>query len=48
MSEEIKFVGKISTMGKDKILISIPRNYWNDIEHLKGKHVKVIVSNALD
>ncbi len=42
----VRFIGKVSTMG-DKLIIVIPKDNHKEIGPLKGKHVKVVVEEAI-
>ena len=49
---KVTFVSKISQMiAKDrlqKVIITVPRDFWEDIEPLRQKQVKVTVEEAYD
>jgi hypothetical protein len=45
----VTFVSKISKMGTQKVIITVPRDFWDEIEPLrKLKQVKVIVEAAYE
>ena len=45
---QIKFIGRVSTMGKRKMVIYIPLEYHQNIlKQLKGKDLKVTLEEAL-
>lgn len=43
---EFKFVGKISSMG-DAFVIWIPKEFHKDVKSLKGKQIKIILSDEI-
>jgi hypothetical protein len=46
---KVTFVSKISMMGKQKVIITVPRDFWEEIEPLRQrKQVKVTVEEAYD
>jgi hypothetical protein len=46
---KVTFVSKISRMGKHKKMITIPRDFWEDIAPLElKKQVKVTVEEAYE
>lgn len=46
---KITFVSRISRMGKQKMIITVPRSFWEDMEPLEQrKQVKVTVEEAYD
>jgi hypothetical protein len=45
--QQLKFVGKVTNMGKEKMIVYIPKEFHKDIEHLRGKHVKITVDEIL-
>jgi hypothetical protein len=45
---QIKFIGRVSTMGKRKMVIYIPlEHHHNILKHFKGKDLKVTLEEAL-
>jgi hypothetical protein len=45
---QIKFIGRVSTMGKRKMVIYIPlEQHQNILKHFKGKDLKVTLEEAL-
>jgi hypothetical protein len=45
---QIKFIGKITTMGDKKVIIYVPMPYHKDVlKNFKGKPVKVTLEDAL-
>jgi hypothetical protein len=46
---KVTFVSKISKMGNQKVIITVPRDFWEEIEPLrKIKQVKITVEEAYD
>jgi dTDP-4-dehydrorhamnose 3,5-epimerase-like enzyme len=46
---KVTFVSRISMMGQQKMIITVPRGFWEDVEPLKQrKQVKVTVEEAYD
>ncbi len=44
----IKFIGKITTMGKKKVVIYVPQqNHKEILKYFKGRHVRVTVEDAI-
>ena len=43
---QVKFVGKISTMG-DKLIVVIPKDFHKDSVKMKGKQVKVVIDDEI-
>jgi len=39
----LKFVSKVSSMGKNRRIIEIPKDEHREADKLKGKNIKVIV-----
>lgn len=46
-SEEIKFLSYISTLGKDRMIINIPKKYHEEARELKDNPVVVIIKEAI-
>ena len=50
---QIKFVAKLGAMGKydkdkeEKFHVMIPRQYIDEIKHMKGKQVKVTIEDQI-
>jgi hypothetical protein len=45
---QVKFIGRISTMGERKMVIYIPLEHHQNIsKHFKGKDLKVTLEEAL-
>jgi hypothetical protein len=48
VTEPVKFIGKITTMGKGKVIIYVPLEFHSKvIKGFKGKHVKVTIEDAI-
>lgn len=43
---KVKFVSTISKMG-DKRIINIPRNFYDEVNKLTGKQVKIIIDDEI-
>ncbi len=43
---QLKFVGRISTQGKN-LIIWIPKEFHKDAKILKGKQVKIVVDDNI-
>jgi hypothetical protein len=43
---KVKFVSTISKMG-DKRIINIPRDFWDEVNKLNAKQVKVIIDDEI-
>lgn len=41
-----RFIGRVTTLGKDRFVITVPKEDNPSVEHLKGKRVFVIVKDA--
>jgi uncharacterized phage infection (PIP) family protein YhgE len=45
---QLKFIARVTSMGKDKVIIYVPKDFHKDIlKNLRGKQVKVIVEDAV-
>jgi hypothetical protein len=45
---QVKFIGKITTMGDKKVIIYVPMPHHKDVlRNFKGKPVKVTLEDAL-
>lgn len=45
---QLKFIGKITTMGQKKVIIYVPMQYHRDVlKSFKGKPVKITLEDAL-
>ena len=46
---KVTFVSRVSKMGEQKMIITVPRNFWDEMEPLRQKkQVKVVVEEAYD
>lgn len=43
---QVKFVARISSMGPDRFMINIPKDFHTDIKKIKSRQVKVIIEEA--
>lgn len=43
---QVKFVGRISSMGSDRLIINIPKDFHNEIKKIKTRQVKVSIEEA--
>jgi hypothetical protein len=45
---QMKFIARVTSMGKDKVIIYVPKDFHKDIlKNFRGKQVKVIVEDAV-
>jgi hypothetical protein len=45
---QLKFIARVTSMGKDKVIIYVPKDFHKDIlKNFRGKQVKVIVEDAV-
>jgi hypothetical protein len=45
---QLKFIGKITTMGEKKVIIYVPMSYHKDVlRNFKGKPVRITLEDAL-
>jgi GH25 family lysozyme M1 (1,4-beta-N-acetylmuramidase) len=45
---QIKFIARVTSMGKDKVIIYVPKDFHKDtLKNFKGKQVKVILEEAV-
>ncbi len=48
VTEPIKFIGKITTMGEKKVIIYVPQEFHSKVmKGFKGKHVKVTIEDPI-
>jgi hypothetical protein len=48
LTEPVKFIGKITTMGEKKVIIYVPYEFHSKVvKNFKGKHVKVTIEDAI-
>ena len=49
MVMQVKFIAKISSMGQDRFIINIPKDFHADIKNLrkKARQVKVTIEEAI-
>ena len=43
----VKFVAKISKMGDRKLVINIPKDFFNKVDKLIGKQLKVTIDDEI-
>lgn len=43
----VKFVSTISKMGPNKRIINIPKDFWDEIDKLEGKQLKITVDDKM-
>ena len=46
LTKEARFLGRVTTLGVDRFIITVPKEDNPSIEHLKGKRVFVIARDA--
>jgi hypothetical protein len=45
---QLKFIARVTSMGKDKVIIYVPKDFHKDLlKNFRGKQVKVIVEDAV-
>ena len=45
---QVKFIARVTSMGKDKVIIYVPKDFHKDmLKNFRGKQVKVIVEDAV-
>ena len=45
---EIKFISSIGSLGRDRLIVNIPKKYHDQAREMKGKEVIVIIREALE
>jgi hypothetical protein len=46
LTKDARFLGRVTTLGDDRFIITVPKEDNPSIEHLKGKRVFVIARDA--
>jgi hypothetical protein len=46
LTKEARFLGRVTTLGVNRFVITVPKEDNPSIEHLKGKRVFVVVRDA--
>lgn len=46
LTKEARFLGRVTTLGNDRFIITVPKEDNPSVEHLKGKRVFVIARDA--
>jgi len=45
---QMKFIARVTRMGKDKVIIYVPKDFHKDVlKNFRGKQVKVILEEAV-
>ena len=44
---EIKFISRVGTLGEDRMIINIPKDYHRQVKAMKGKPIIVTIVEAL-
>jgi DNA-binding transcriptional regulator GbsR (MarR family) len=44
---KVKFVSKISKMGDNKRIINIPKGFFDQIDNLMGKQLKITIDDEI-
>ena len=45
---QMKFIARVTSMGKDKVIIYVPKDFHKDIlKNFKGEQVKVTLEGAV-
>ena len=47
VASEIKFISSIGTLGKDRMIINIPKKFHTQAKKMKEKQVIVIIREAI-
>jgi len=42
---KVKFVSKISNMGPNKLIINIPKDFFEEVQKLKTKQIRVVIDD---
>jgi hypothetical protein len=44
---EVKFISRVGTLGEDRMIINIPKEYHKQVKAMKGKQIVVTIIEAL-